>query len=239
MIIFRFFCDGRCNSWWIELWFKSQLGYPTSAQSRRKCFTTQEIIIECNNRELYSSKWSVRCPHQSNKCWTRLWKGSYRQREDPIQDHFMITKLGFWSIAQIFLDFTAAIHSLRTFWFLALKGQQRIQNVLLKPPSFPSQAHTRTFSASSVDEVHGVQLSIPSLCGWGCHRAVTAKMIFLHVVYSVLYMCFLFYLSLTTFESFYQMLLLQEAMMLKSQRGYSLVHFSISHSCLLTSLFAF
>lgn len=239
MIIFRFFCDGRCNSWSIELWFKSQLGYPTSAQSRIKCFTTQEIIIECNNRELYSSKWSVRCPHQSNKCWTRLWKGSYRQIEDPIQDHFMITKLGFWSIAQIFLDFTAAIHSLRTFWFLALKGQQRIQNVLLKPPSFPSQAHTRTFSASSVDEVHGVQLSIPSLCGWGCHRAVTAKMNFLHVEYSVLYMCFLFYLSLTTYQSFHQMLLLQQAMMLKLQRGYSLVHFSISHSCLLTSLFAF
>lgn len=49
-------------------------------------------------------------------------------------------------------------------------------------------------SASSIDEVHGVQLSIPSLCGWGCHRAVTAKMIFLHVQHSVLYMCFLYIL---------------------------------------------
>lgn len=57
----------------------------------------------------------------------------------------MITKLGFWRIAQILLDFTAAIHILGTFWFLALKGQQRIQDVLLKPPSSPSQAHTCTF----------------------------------------------------------------------------------------------
>lgn len=81
-----------------------------------------------------------------NKTVERKLPSERSQIEDPIQDHFMITKLGFWSIAQILLDFTAAIHILGTFWFLALKGQQRIQHVLLKPPSFhsarkPTHAH--------------------------------------------------------------------------------------------------
>lgn len=69
----------------------------------------------------------------------------------------MITTLVFWSVAQILVDFTVAVHILRTLWSLALKGQQHIQRVAVASVfSFCPQGHKPTFSATSSIEMHGV-----------------------------------------------------------------------------------